>query len=199
MAGRNKLFKDEVSLSKALDVFWKYGYEGSSLQMLLEAMGLNKGSLYHAFGSKKELYIKVIDQYSHQQLAFLERKLKSDENVIVAIQSIYTELIAEENTEMKYRGCLLVNALGEISFQHPSLRELVAHKLRLMEEVFLKYLNVAKQKGQIDADIPTADIAKHLLTLWSGVQINRKIYPNSNDLASVMANNLAVLNQYLKS
>ncbi|MEM8894931.1 MAG: helix-turn-helix domain-containing protein, partial [Bacteroidota bacterium] len=66
MAGRKKIFKEEVALGQAMEVFWKYGYEGASMQRLLKAMGLNKGSLYYSFGSKKELFIRVLELYSRQ-------------------------------------------------------------------------------------------------------------------------------------
>lgn len=197
MAGRSKIHKDEVSLSKALEVFWKYGYEGSSMQLLLEAMDLNKGSLYHAFGSKRELFVRVVERYSQEQLAYLEKQLSMADNVIWAIQRVFIDMVQDDDRHKINRGCLLVNTLGELSFQYPSLRDLVAHKLRLMEETFLKFLNIAKQKGIISKEVPTEDIAKHLITLWSGTMVNRRLYPEKNGLEAIVKVNMQVLDQYL--
>ena len=196
MAGRKKIFKEEVALGQAMEVFWKYGYEGASMQRLLAAMGLNKGSLYYSFGSKKELFIRVLELYSRQIMDYLNETLQSIDDPIQGIQRIYLSLIEMDDTEKIKKGCLLVNSVSELAFIDPSLKEMAAHKLRNMEELFIKFLNIAKQKGEISTATPCEEIALHLVTLWSGIQINRKLYPVRNGLATMLRINLRVLDSY---
>lgn len=196
MAGRKKIFKEEVALGQAMEVFWKYGYEGASMQKLLKAMGLNKGSLYYSFGSKKELFIRVLELYSQQLLAYLEGELRFSEKPIESIQQIFHALITVDNQESINKGCLLVNSVAELSFINPSLKEMAAHKLRNVQELFIKHLNIAKQKGQIDSQTPTPQVGLHLVTLWSGVQVNRRLYPEQDGLTTMLDTNLQVLNVY---
>ncbi|MEQ9300790.1 MAG: TetR/AcrR family transcriptional regulator [Cyclobacteriaceae bacterium] len=196
MAGRKKIFKEEVALGQAMEVFWKYGYEGASMQKLLKAMGLNKGSLYYSFGSKKELFIRVLELYSQQLLDYLEGELRFSEKPIESIQQIFHALITVDEQESINKGCLLVNSVSELSFINPSLKEMAAHKLRNVQELFIKHLNIAKQKGQIDPQTPTQQVGLHLVTLWSGVQVNRRLYPEQDGLVTMLDTNLQVLNAY---
>lgn len=196
MAGRKKIFKEEVALGQAMEVFWKYGYEGASMQKLLKAMGLNKGSLYYSFGSKKELFIRVLELYSQQLLNYLEGELRHAENPIESIQKVFLGLINIDDQESINKGCLLVNSVSELSFIDPSLKEMAAHKLRNVQELFIKHLNIAKQKGQIQPNTPTQQVGLHLVTLWSGVQVNRRLYPEQDGLLSVLTTNLQVLDTY---
>lgn len=196
MAGRKKIFKEEVALGQAMEVFWKYGYEGASMQKLLKAMGLNKGSLYYSFGSKKELFIRVLELYSQQLLDYLEGEMKSADRPIESIQRIFASLISVDNQEKINKGCLLVNSVSELSFIDPSLKEMAAHKLRNVQELFIKHLNIARQKGHISPQTPTQEVGMHLVTLWSGVQVNRKLYPQQDGLSSMLNTNLQILDTY---
>ncbi|MEQ8712647.1 MAG: TetR/AcrR family transcriptional regulator [Cyclobacteriaceae bacterium] len=196
MAGRKKIFKEEVALGQAMEVFWKYGYEGASMQKLLKAMGLNKGSLYYSFGSKKELFIRVLELYSQQLLDYLEGQLRFSQEPIVSIQEIFRALICADDQDNINKGCLLVNSVSELAFIDPSLKEMAAHKLRNVQELFIKHLNIAKQKGQIDPQTPTQQVGLHLVTLWSGVQVNRRLYPEQDGLITMLNTNLQVLNIY---
>ena len=196
MAGRNKIFKEEVALADAMKVFWQYGYEGASMTRLLKAMGLNKGSLYHSFGSKKELFLRVVDQYSDELEEFIENRLKQSDSVIDAIQELYRGMIQTDDKDIIKQGCLLVNTIAELAYLEPSLKEIAAHRLRMLEEIFIKHLNIARQKGEINAQTPSEVVAKHLITLYSGIQINRKLYPYRDGLSQLLEVNLALLNQY---
>ncbi len=196
MAGRKKIFKEEVALGQAMEVFWKYGYEGASMQKLLKAMGLNKGSLYYSFGSKKELFIRVLELYGQQLLDYLEGQLRFSQEPIVSIQEIFRALISADDQDNINKGCLLVNSISELAFIDPSLKEMAAHKLRNVQELFIKHLNIAKQKGQIDPQTPTQQVGLHLVTLWSGVQVNRRLYPEQDGLITMLNTNLQVLNIY---
>jgi TetR/AcrR family transcriptional repressor of nem operon len=73
---------------------------------------------------------------------------------------------------------------------------MAAHKLRNVQELFIKHLNIARQKGQINPNTPTQQVGLHLITLWSGVQVNRKLYPEQDGLITMLNTNLQVLNSY---
>ena len=61
---RHKEFEREVVLEKAMATFWRYGYEGTSVQTLVENMGINRGSIYDTFGDKRSLFLAAIQHYN---------------------------------------------------------------------------------------------------------------------------------------
>ena len=83
--GRSKAFNEELVLDKAIEVFWAKGYEATSIQDLVDAMGIQRGSLYGTFGSKQELFLKSLDRYSlvvvKDLLALLTSKTSALESI----------------------------------------------------------------------------------------------------------------------
>src|SRR3990170_350601 len=73
--GRPRAFDPDAVLDRALEVFWRQGYEGTALSDLTAAMGINRPSLYAAFGNKEELYRKVLDRYAHGPTAYLAESI----------------------------------------------------------------------------------------------------------------------------
>jgi AcrR family transcriptional regulator len=73
--GRPRAFDPDAALERAMHVFWGKGYEGASLSDLTRAMGINRPSLYAAFGDKEQLFRKVLDRYVHGPLAYFGKAL----------------------------------------------------------------------------------------------------------------------------
>jgi len=74
--GRPRAFDADEVLDAAIEVFWRYGYQGASLQELTAAMGINKASLYAAFGSKQDLFHRAVARYAETDMAYVLRALK---------------------------------------------------------------------------------------------------------------------------
>ena len=75
MIGRPREFKEQEALSQAMEVFWHKGYEGTSVQDLLEGMGINRGSMYDTFGDKRTLFLKAVEYYRSHVVSRLVAKL----------------------------------------------------------------------------------------------------------------------------
>src|SRR5882724_12163505 len=75
-SGRVRQFDADVALDRALEVFWARGYEGATLPELTKAMGINRPSLYAAFGNKEQLFRKALDRYQTGPMSFLAEALK---------------------------------------------------------------------------------------------------------------------------
>ena len=75
-SGRTRQFDVDEALDQALEVFWARGYEGATLPELTRAMGINRPSLYAAFGNKEQLFRKALDRYKTGPMAFLSEALR---------------------------------------------------------------------------------------------------------------------------
>src|SRR4051794_23528580 len=73
--GRPRAFDADAALGRAVEVFWRHGYEGTSLADLTEAMGINRPSLYAAFGNKEELFRRVVARYAQEEMAYAREAL----------------------------------------------------------------------------------------------------------------------------
>jgi len=194
MAGRPKIYDEKTVISKALDVFWKKGYEAASADDLMEAMGIGKGSFYLAFkGGKKELYERSLEQFAETFYKnFLYALFQSDDQILF-ISNFFIELIDEEESKQA-QGCYLGNALIQMSSTDPYMRSVAQKLLIRMERIFTDVIRKAQEENRIQKSSSPEVMGKYLINLWNGINVTRRMYPNDNSLKNVVLLNLQMLN-----
>ena len=114
-SGRTRQFDVDEALDRALEVFWARGYEGATLPELTRAMGINRPSLYAAFGNKEQLFRKALDRYQTGPQSFLTEALRKP-TARAVVEAIYSGFVRMQRDRDKARGCLVVSgalACGE--------------------------------------------------------------------------------------
>ena len=192
MAGRPKIFKEEEVLAEAIDLFWRNGYEATSTENLLDCMKLNKGSLYHSFGSKKQLFGRAMDLFTANSLQALNRKITAAATPLEGIRDFFLEL-ADSDNDTHQKGCFMGNSLAELANIDDELKQKAILHLKALEKLFLKYILKAKQSGELTTKEEPGTLARYLLNLWNGINISRRIYPRKDLLLPVIRLQLAVL------
>src|SRR3954468_13860991 len=106
--GRPRSFEPDRALDRALEVFWRKGYEGASLPDLTRAMGINRPSLYAAYGNKAELFRKVLDRYSAGPAAYVREALEAP-TARQVVRRLLDGSIKMQSCRGNPRGCLMVH------------------------------------------------------------------------------------------
>lgn len=190
MSGRNRLFDEEKALAQAAEVFWIKGYEAASTEDLLTAMDMNKGSLYNAFGNKRALFVKVFEWFARRFIRNMKEVFaKHGEHTIAAIREIFLHVAYPDDPLEHTKGCFYVNILGETTGMDPDLEKIAKEKLIEIEKLFHKELTKAQKAGSLTSSIQPALLAKHLLNLWNGINITRRLY-SEKELEKLVALNL---------
>src|ERR1700761_8957160 len=150
MAGRRKIFDEEEVIGKASKVFWKAGYEASSSEEILAAMGIGQGSFYNTFkGGKLELYERSLYQFTKEfEKEFLEDMLRSD-NEVANIRRFFLSL-AHESTESKMFGCYLGNAMVQLTEKEMAVKKVAIGLLKGVEQTFVKAIEKAQKHGRME-------------------------------------------------
>ena len=168
--GRPRAFDVDRALDRALQVFWHKGYEGASLANLTKAMGINRPSLYAAFGDKEALFRKVLDRYAEGPAAYLQEALK--EPTARAVVERLLRGTADSLTEPHNpRGCLWVQgalACGESG--DPIRQELISRR-EAGEAAIRRRLSRAKAEGDLPADSDPAAVAQYVTTVAQGMAV----------------------------
>ncbi|WP_027182898.1 TetR/AcrR family transcriptional regulator [Desulfovibrio inopinatus] len=126
-------------IDKAIDLFWRNGYSGSSMQQVVKATGLKPGSLYYSFGNKEALFKEALERYAQQRIATIRQILDTAPNVGEGICKNF-ERVLHEARQSDYKSCLLVKTQLELASEGNALHEFAAAKLREVEAVFQHYL-----------------------------------------------------------
>src|SRR5690349_10301434 len=107
-SGRTRQFDVDEALDRALEVFWARGYEGATLPELTRAMGINRPSLYAAFGNKEQLFRKALDRYQTGPMSFLTEALRQP-TARAVVEAIFSGFVRMQRDRDKARGCLIVS------------------------------------------------------------------------------------------
>ena len=192
MSGRPKIFKEEDIINKAIDVFWQNGYEASSTEILLKAMGIGKSSFYLAFkGGKRELFERAMEQRSAQALAILRKGLLESEDKISFLRSLFFKLIEEKPGPVN--GCFFGNTVAELSNRDSELKAKAAILLLKLEELFVKVIKQCQKEGSLKTKEKPEILAKYLLTIWNGLNISVRVYPDKKLLKPLIEKQLEIL------
>lgn len=168
---REKLFDVDDALDRAADVFWAKGYQAASMADLINGMGINKGSLYNAFGSKKELFKRVLIKFEQgHQIPTLAR-LEALDDPVAAISTLFDSLIAQSVTDAEKKGNLIVNTALELPNHDEDIGDIVRSATGRLEACFKRLLELGQQRGEISKDIDAEVTAKSLLTLTVGLRV----------------------------
>jgi len=183
--GRPRAFDADEALNRALQVFWRKGYEGTSLSDLTKAMGINRPSLYAAFGDKAALFRKALDRYAEGPAAYVGEALKAPtaRGVVERLLHGAVDLLTDPRNP---RGCLLVQgalACGETA--RGVRKELIARR-SAGEAALRQRLERAKATGDLPADADPAQLARYVVTVLHGMAVQAAGGANRAELRRVI-------------
>ncbi len=150
--GRPRQFDEEAVLDAVTMLFMEQGFEAASMAEIVEAAGLNKSSLYNAFGSKEDLFRRALLRYTEAREELLEQATAGERGLddLVALVDLVR---AETHSDVGRRGCLAINSTAELGFASPEVVELAERYRNSMRRSMRRPLERAAQLGEIRADM----------------------------------------------
>lgn len=190
---RNKEFDPSIVLHKSMGIFGYYGYEGTSLQNLIDGVGIARQSLYDTFGTKRDLFISAVTHYLNGKSATVILKLETSESIRVAIKEIFYEGINILKDEVKRNECFIMDsAIAQIP-HNQEIADFFNKDLKRLEEAFYKALVRAQEQGEIERQKDIVALASYLnYSRYSLTQV-AKLSSNPSvldDLVSVILSTL---------
>ncbi|MEU6422838.1 TetR/AcrR family transcriptional regulator [Streptomyces spiralis] len=169
---RTKEFDPDAALQSALELFWRQGYEATSMADLVEHLGIGKASLYGTFGSKHELYLRALDRYGQAQNPQLTRELSRPGPVLPAVRELVRRFAAEATAEAtREQGCLITNTAVELAPHDRDATRRVESSWDHLETLLHSALVRARAQGELAGDRDPLALARMLLVLLQGVRV----------------------------
>jgi TetR/AcrR family transcriptional repressor of nem operon len=169
--GRPRAFDAQAALARARDLFWTRGYAETSVQDLVDALKVQRGSLYAAFGDKRSLYLQAVALYARENLEHVERTLATGPVIPKLRQMLLqpsTLTGAPELGNGLRRGCLLGNTAAQLLPDDAEAAALVAAAYDALVEVLASVLSRAQAAGEVAAGAAPEAQAQLLLLLFQG-------------------------------
>ena len=196
---RKKKFDPDRALDEAVDVFWEKGYNASSVQDLVDRMGINRFSMYDTFGGKRELFLAALDRYRETQIDELFARLEAGSREpagLDAIQEFFRRLIEVCSGCNGWRGCLITNSAVELAPHDRTVAKRVSDHLQRMEDAFRRALSHARKAGELKKGSPMRDLARFLTGAVVGLTVLAKTSPGRRALERYAATVLGTVTAY---
>lgn len=175
---RTRSFDERAVIADAMTVFWRKGYEATSIDDLVQATGINRASMYGTFGSKEGLLLAALDHYvlavNRQRLRLLEGK----GTVRDCLGAYFDSLIAFSTGDGRGLGCLLTNTAIELSPRNARIRKKLKAIFDQVETAFRRLLERGQAAGEIAADRDPEALAHFLLTTVQGLRVIARADPD---------------------
>jgi TetR/AcrR family transcriptional regulator, copper-responsive repressor len=182
--GRQATFEREEALEIALDLFWRHGYEGVSISALTQAIGIAAPSLYHAFGSKEELYKEVIGRY--QGVGLSAAQIAACGSSLEATRRILEFAVAAVTGSKRPLGCMVSSGLLMSSPEHAGVAVHVRKERAKLRATLQKSIEKDIRSGELDVSVNAASLARFYTTVLQGMSVQAIDGATRAELTAVM-------------
>ena len=179
---RVKLFDENEVLSKATELFWEKGYHATSIQDLVNHLGINRGSLYDTYGGKKELFYKAFQLYRTNNCNGITTFFKNQKDVKKGFRALFEMGIIESISDKDKKGCFVVNTTTELIPGENELLEILQENKKILEGLFYNFLLKGQQSGEISKSKNIKTISHLFYTFFSGLKVVAKVQTEPKEL-----------------
>ncbi|OSC57248.1 TetR family transcriptional regulator [Streptomyces sp. 4F] len=183
---RPKEFDPDVAVDRAMEVFWRKGYAATTPQDLVDALGIGKGSLYNAFGSKQALFLRALRRYRDSQTEALVETLEQPGPVKQRLRGALAALAEMDLADPDHRGCLAVNTTAERAGVDQEAAEVLRRMLDRTEEAFQALVAEGQRAGEIDPGRDPAALGSMLMNTVVGMRLVSRVAQGPDRLTRVI-------------
>ena len=172
--GRQLAFDRNEKLKQAMKLFWSKGYEATSMQDLVDTLGINRFSLYNTFGDKRSLFLEALQRYGDAIMRPLTEPLRQPDASLPAVARYLDNLAQGLSRPGGNFGCFMQNAVSECGGADGEVRALAAQAFRELERLLEEALQRAVRQGEVSPTLDARSGARYLVTHVQGVILLHK-------------------------
>jgi TetR/AcrR family transcriptional repressor of nem operon len=191
--GRPKEFDPVVAVDQAMDVFWGQGYGATTPQQLAERLQIAKGSMYHAFGGKRQLYDLALQRYLDMRVQSVGAMLESPGPAKEILRRALCYLVDTDLERTDRRGCFATNSAVEFGRIDEEVTVHVLDFFGRTEAAFHALIERGQRDGDIRPELHAADTASMLLNTATGLHVLARVEPGPERLLRVVDATLDLL------
>jgi TetR/AcrR family transcriptional repressor of nem operon len=188
---RPREFDEEKALDRAMRVFWRQGYEATSMQDLLRAMRLSKSSFYETFRGKRTCFLRSLERFERTQAVQAVIDVDADVPARTTIARILGLLV--ERAVDERHGCMFGKSAVELAHRDPQVRRRAATAIKGLEDTFHRIVRRGQKTGEIERARDARALARSLTATFYGLQVMGNADVSRAVLRDVVRTSLAAL------
>jgi AcrR family transcriptional regulator len=185
--GRPRSFDRDAALERAMEIFWRQGYEATSISDLTAAMGITPPSLYSAFGDKERLFLEAVERYRRTRRAAAANAIDDEKTAKAAVGRVLKETAIDATCPETPRGCMLITAATNCTAASAHLQEALAEYRAAIHEKLKARIERGIEDGDVPPDADADALARFYATVIQGMTIQARDGVSREELLAVAA------------
>lgn len=190
---RTKEFDRDDVVHKARELFWQKGYEATSMDELVNTLGISRSSLYATFGDKHQLYCETLNSYCESNAYALAKQSVQATNPLAFIQYIFDIIIEQAKKDKSHKGCYVVNSMVEFSNRDETVKAILDANNKTFENMLRGLIQRGQKDGSIGQRQSAKQLAQFLLNTVYGIRISARSNASAKELQDVVKVSMGVL------
>lgn len=190
---RTKAFDKKEVLEKALHIFWRDGYDATSMQDLVDGLGISRSSIYDTFGDKRQLFLESISTYRQGSSEALILFLKNHPHPKKAFCQMLEGSMKETTSDKERKGCFMTNAAVELAAYDEEIRSISIENKERVIHAFVEAIRRGQKIGEISKKYPATQLAEFIYTAYNGLQVVGKYDQDFRKLKQTIKLTLSLL------
>jgi TetR/AcrR family transcriptional repressor of nem operon len=191
--GKPKAFDEDQTLDKALNLFWSKGCEATSIQDIVDTLGLNRSSLYHTYTDKRTLFLRALRRYQQQQGGALADGLFQSPPTREGLQQLLDYFVTSSLADVDRKGCFNVNSTIELANRDADVQRMVVSNSEFFENAFIQFLTRMQQNQALAADADVQQLARFLVSSLTALRVSAMTNPDRAYLEAIVKGILTAL------
>ena len=190
---RTKDFDEVEVLNKAICLFWHKGYNGTSMQDLVDGLGISRSSLYDTYGDKHTLYLKALESYEQSAGNELNRILSGAKSAKERLKELMEWVVYNLVNDKDHKGCFMVNAKIETAATDPDVYTVVCRSEQQVVDAFYETIKAGQDRGEIANKQDALTLANFMVNTVNGMRVTAKSTTDISFFDDIISTTLRVL------
>ncbi len=190
---RHKEFDTAKAIEKARDLFWLQGYEATSIQNLVDHLGISRSSLYDTFEDKHSLFLMTLDQYGESTCSQLTAMFNQLGFSTATIEQFFKSMIDHVLSDEPRRGCFMVNSTAELAHCDTEVASRANRRRVKIEDLFYRAVANSQATGEVSTEQDPRALARFLFSAMQSIAVTVKARPDRQVLEDIVNVTLSVL------
>ncbi|MDB5152323.1 MAG: comR 2 [Mucilaginibacter sp.] len=171
---RTKDFDENEVLTKAMRLFWYKGYNGTSMQDLVDSLGISRSSLYDTYGDKHALFIKALEKYKESASGEMSSIVSNSVSAKEAIKQLFAFTTRELLSDEQHKGCFMVNSAIEVAPHDKEVSDMICQNDQQVENAFYQAIKKGQQSGEVTSKQNARALARFIVNTVKGLRVSAK-------------------------
>lgn len=190
---RTKDFDENEVLTKAIQLFWHKGYNGTSMQDLVEALGISRSSLYDTYTDKHTLFVKALESYQHTGATRIQQLIDQTDSAKETVKKLLELATSDLISDKQQKGCFMVNAEVEVAPHDQEVNNVVCKNDQQMEDAFYQVIRKGQNSGEIKNMRDARALARFIFNAVKGMRVTAKSTPDQSVFEDIIQLTISAL------